>query len=54
MQRYRIFEASSTYDLEQLINDKMSLGWKPIGGVSIIRGLTEDTFIQAMVRESDA
>lgn len=54
MNNYRILEADSTYELEKLVNDKISSGWKPIGGVSIIRGLTEDTFIQAIVRDSDA
>ena len=54
MDKYQILEAYSTYDLEKQVNDKISSGWKPLGGVSVIRGLTEDTFIQAIVRDLDA
>lgn len=51
---YQILEADSTYDLEKDVNKYIAMGWKPIGGVSVIRGLTEDNFIQAMIRDLDA
>lgn len=40
-------------DFDQKINEMISQGWEPIGGVNIICFESEYEYSQAMIRETD-
>jgi len=48
---YQILQADSTYDLEKDVNKYIAMGWKPIGGIAVIKGFSADTFLQVIIRD---
>jgi hypothetical protein len=50
--KYRIIECSNRYDLTNEVNDWISAGWKPQGGVSLMyHSAYKQTWTQAMIKE---
>lgn len=53
--KYQIVECAKTEELSTKVNEEISKGWKPLGGVAI--GLSESdeyayfTIAQAMIKE---
>ena len=50
---YKIVEAAYQEGLIKLVNENIKLGWKPQGGISVVRNLSGSTFnyCQAMIKD---
>jgi hypothetical protein len=52
MDKYRIVETSTKYDLTNEVNDWIAAGWRPQGSVSFVyHSAYKETWAQAMVKE---
>lgn len=48
---YMIVRSITADGLAKMVNDWMSKGWTPLGGVAIMLGTTNDTvYVQALIR----
>lgn len=47
---YIILESISASDLEKMVNDKMSKGWTPLGGVAMMVKNSSIIYAQALIR----
>lgn len=50
---YRTVEGTDSSDLDSIVNDLISHGWKPQGGVSVFVTSDEIYWAQAMIKEND-
>ena len=49
--QYRILEENSVYRLENAVNEAISRGWRPQGGVAIDSQGMSESFLQAVIKE---
>lgn len=47
--KYRILSARSQESIEAKVNDRIKLGWRPLGGVKIILIEKDLYYIQTMI-----
>ena len=53
MNSYLILSYDNVDELTQEVNRKWIEGWRPQGGLSVLRGETGTIFLQAIIREEE-